>query len=301
MTPSVAATSSFARVWLVRLRFLVATAIVWGLFHYLGASVVPRGLDRAPVLYSSPYGPLGGIAVILLFAVGAAASAVLVGGEGLRLPLMAVGTGIAVWLLEAGAAGGTMDKWLIARNPVPGPPRGLPYALLLVDYLYLIVAVVGTYIVVTLVSLRDPRLRRRAMGLDSSTKQRLLGMQALAISVVVAGVTTVVLAGPATQETLRGQVFFAVGMGFIAGVAAAKYVSHVTDPLWYLPGPLLLGIIGLLVATFSPGLQLPAAYRHLNVIPAWGLSRALPLEMVALGMVGTLWLLKPEGETGGAR
>jgi hypothetical protein len=56
--------------------------------------------------------------------------------------------------------------------------------------------------------------------------------------------------------------------------------------IWYLPGPFVVGVIGALVAAWRPGLG--PAYENVNVIPAWGLVRPLPVEMVSVGLVATI-------------
>ena len=64
------------------------------------------------------------------------------------------------------------------------------------------------------------------------------------------------------------------------------------EPIWYLPVPLLLGVIGLMVAGANATLMLPAEYKHLDMKPAWGLARALPIEMIGVGLVVTLAMLR---------
>ena len=113
------------------------------------------------------------------------------------------------------------------------------------------------------------------------------------ITIVVAGVLLFFLTGPALATTLRGQVYFAVGVAFLAAVYVARHLTKVEDSAWYWPAPVLVGVLGVLVAGLNPALMLPDAYQHLNTIPAWGLARALPIEMVGLGLVGTLWMLPP--------
>jgi hypothetical protein len=191
-----------------------------------------------------------------------------------------------------------MDDWLIQRNLVPGAPTSAPYWSLLGDYVYLLLGVAGACAILNLLAGRQDgagtasQSIRQAFGLTAPPDQRRAGLLALLITTVVSGVAVFILTGPPLGETYRGQVYFAVALGSFAGVFVAHRAVKVDDPLWYWPAPLLLGIIGLVVAALKPGLMLPPDC-HLNTIPAWGLSRALPIEMVGVGLVGTLWMLRP--------
>ena len=183
-------------------------------------------------------------------------------------------------------------------NLVPGPPGSGPYWKLLSDYVYLLLGMAGACAILNLAVGRqdtEGALGKRlvqALGLAASSDQRRAGLLALLIATAVAGVAVSVLTGPPSGETYRGQVYFAVALGLFAGVFVAHRTVKVDDPIWYWPAPILLGIIGLVGAGVRPGLMLPPDC-HVNTIPAWGLSRALPIEMVGVGLVGTLWMLRP--------
>ena len=107
---------------------------------------------------------------------------------------------------------------------------------------------------------------------------------------LIAAVLVLILVGPRVGHTYRGQVYFAVAVGFIVAVLVARRVTGVRGIIWYLPGPLLVGLLGVLLAAWRPGLG--AGYEHINVIPAWGLVRPLPVEMVGVGLVAILLTLR---------
>ena len=86
--------------------------------------------------------------------------------------------------------------------------------------------------------------------------------------------------------------YFAVALGFVAGTYVARRFLQVSDPIWYWPAPILLGVIGVLGAGLDPALRLPEEYSHSDTIPAWALVRPLPVEMVGVGLLVTLWLLR---------
>ncbi|MCK4343161.1 MAG: hypothetical protein KAY37_15710 [Phycisphaerae bacterium] len=281
-------------VWLRRLRFLLATAIVWAGLHYLlSGYILPRGVDRPMVLVGSHLGPLAGLLGVVLLWIGAAAATLMIGSRDRRYPLMALGLALALWSYEGGMKGGTIDAWLTLQHETPGPPTSGPYWLLLGDYVYLLLAIGGAYAISALLTAggtANATLGQK-LGFHASARERGEGTTALLITTAVAGVGMFILTGSATGATWRGQVYFAVALGFIAGTYLARRITKVRDPLWYWPAPLLLGVIGLLIAAINPALRLPDAYRQLDSIPAWGLARALPVEMVGVGLLAALWML----------
>ena len=129
--------------------------------------------------------------------------------------------------------------------------------------------------------------------------QRAQGPVALLTTTVVICVLMLSLTGSVVGHTLRGQVYFAVTVASAAGVFAATRVVSVRSPIWYWPAPILAGLLGMLIAAFKPDLMLPAGYDELNSIPAWGLARPLPVEMVGVGVVVALWTVR--GIAAGAR
>lgn len=294
---SASASVSATAVWTARLRFVAAVGVLWAGLHFLVGPLLPRGLDRPLVLAASPSGALAGLAFVGVVWLGAAVAALLAGPQPRRPAMVVIGMALALWTAEHGRLGGTMDDWLILRNEVPGPPRGAPYWGLLLDYVYLAIAVAGAHAIHAQTAARqvgqNPRAAlRRAFGAGRRAGERRQGLAALAATVVVAGAAILLLMGPALGRTLRGQVYFAVAVGFFAGVFAACRLSAVRDALWFWPAPLLLGLIGVVAAGFWPALLLPAGWQ-LDTVPAWALVRPLPVEMVGVGLAGGFWTLRP--------
>ena len=131
-----------------------------------------------------------------------------------------------------------------------------------------------------------------ALGLGSGRAERLTGLFALGTSTAVIVILMLFLTGPAEGHTYRGQVYFAVAVASVAGTYAARKITKARDAIWYWPAPLLAGLLGTLAAISKPDLLIPAAYRQLNSIPASGLVRVLPIEMMGVGLVATLWMLR---------
>jgi hypothetical protein len=288
---------SLYRVWLARARFVLATALLWAGLHFIVGWALPHDCDRPLVLSSSPYGPLAGLLLIGVVWVGGGLVSLLVQPHGDRQSLFIVGLALALWAAEGGRRGGTMDDWLIQCNVAVGAPTGAAYWWLLPDYAYLLVAVAGA--AVTAAALDGSRERvawgvllRRTLTLDVPAEQRRSGLAALLATVVVAGLAALILMGPEVAATYRGQVYFAMGVSLFAGVFAAQRLAKTDGLLWAWLAPFLVGIVGLLLAALRPRLMLPPDYQHLNTIPAWNLARALPVEMVGIGLVGALWMLR---------
>ena len=278
--------------WWGRLRFFLAAALVWAGLHYVVAQLaLPSGLDRPVVLVGSSYGVVAGVLLVILLWLAGVVTGLVTGDVSGRKPLMAIGLGLALWAYEGGAQGGTIDAWLVLVNTVPGPPTAAPYRMLLGDYLFLLVGLAGAFAGARWLGGGGKRDFKTLLGLTNEGGQAQMGPSSLAITTIVAGVAIFVLTGPPTGATYRGQVCFAVAVGLLFGVYAAKRLVGEPGLIWFWPAPLLVGVIGLIIAMVKPGLMLPVAYGQINSIPACGLVRALPVELVGVGLVASLWLL----------
>lgn len=272
--------------WLDRLR--IALFIALGLTYYqfvLGASVLLRGLDRPFVLWGQigVLGSLLSLAVLAGCGIGAGLTARR-GGE-LRDGLLTVGWILGLWSV----LGTTMDQWLALNHARPGPGTGGPYVALLPDYLSL-GAACG---LVGLVCLRRGE-NAPAKGKSADEKSSYFdGLKALGMVVLIATVILVFATGPRFDQTRHGQNAFAAFVAFLIGVAFARKSTAVESPIWYWPAPILVGLIGVFYAMSRPGL--PPPYEQINNIPCWGPVRLLPAEMIGIGLLGTLWTLRPAG------
>lgn len=284
--------------WLSRARFVAATAIVWaGLEFVVGGLNGVRGTDWAPVLTATGF--TTPLLTLLVIWVTTLIGCLLRKNSGFGDSFQFVGLALAIW-----ASGtGTIDDWLIARHAQVAPPTAGPYLALIPEYLFFIVLIAGMFLIeAALQTLRDknpsrpfgPRIRDKLMPTQDA------GWLSLGAIVLVAGVILVFLYGPPETATRRGQVYFAVAVASLAGTYAATRFSDARHPVWFVPAPLLTGLIATLVAAGNPGLLIPDEYNALNSIPAWGPVRALPLELTAVGGLATIWMLRavnPSGPT----
>lgn len=291
-----------ASPWVTRLRLVLAIGLVWAGLHFvIDQTVLARGLDRPVVIAASGSGLSAALAVALLLWLGAVVGTLLAGIRDTTRILFVIGVALALWA----AGDGTMDDWLLLQNQLVEGPRGAPYWPLLGEYVYLAVVIAGAATLGgwTLLGQRasDAVARRAALrqtfALESGGTSWREGIFALLVTAVVAGFLMFILFGPREGHTRRGQVYFAVAVAFILGVMAAQRLTRVHHPLWYWPAPFVVGIVGVLLAALKPAL--PQPYQHLDVIPAWGLVRALPVEMVGVGVAAVIWTLRTTSRLSG--
>jgi len=263
--------------WPGRLYLAAVVALLWAGLHYVvDATALPRGLDRPVCVFVGDGGVVPAVIVLILLTIGALIGTWLCGRRTGTQGLLVVGFALALWATH----GGTMDEWLKMKNPIPGPPSGAAYVPLLAEYLYWAVVVAAVY---ALTGRRGPTANKSSVNLRD-------GITALIVTAAVAAVLILILSGPRTGHTYRGQVYFAVAVSFILGVMAARRVTGTRRLIWYLPGPLIVGIVGALLAASKPGLG--PTYANISVIPAWALVRPLPIEMVGVGLVAILLTLR---------
>ncbi len=268
--------------WVHSLRLLLAIGVVWALLHFLVTGLVlPRGLDRPPVIAAS--GGLAAPALVIALLLGTTIGVFIAGRANVRGALLVSIPALVIWA----SFGGTMDKWLTMCNVEAGPPVGAPYWPLMADYLVLFIAVAGV-IAIGAVSERRGSISR-VLRLKDARRDLAGGLATLALVVIVATVVMGVLMGPAVSQTHRGQVYFAVLVAFFAGAFTARSVLGQQHQIWYWLAPFVVGLAGLIVAAAWPALMIPDTYRKLNLLPAWWLARPLPVEMVGVGLLAIIW------------
>lgn len=290
---------SAASLWVQRARSLVALALAWGVLRFvLAPLLLPAGLNRPPALGAAEEPLLAALLLGVLLCAGAYLASLIAGARYGEQGLLYVSVAVAVWVYPRG----TIDDWLLLASPdgAVGPPTSAPYWPLLIEYIALTV-IMAVAVAASFVAGPPPASAttdsvgqriRRAFVLDAAAAEKLRGLLALAVTTAVFVVLMLLLTGPAAGKTLAGQVYFAVAIASAVGVFVATRVSPARDSIWYWPAPLLAGLLGTLLAAINPALSIPAEYNQLNSIPAWALVRPLPLQMVSVGVVATLWTLR---------
>ena len=266
-------------------------ALLWAGLHFVAdATVLSRGLDRPVCVLVGDGGIVPAIVVLVLVAVGALIGSLLCGRREGGQGLLVVGLALALWAFH----GGTMDDWLKMRNTTAGPPSGAAYVPLLAEYVYWAVVLAAVFMLTgwrrRAADSAGSARQQRSKPPDRATTELRDGITALIVTAAIAAVLMLILTGPRVGHTYRGQVYFAVVVAFVLGGLVARRVTGTHRFIWYLPAPLIVGVIGMWVAALRPGLG--EAYANINVIPAWGLARPLPIEMVGVGLVAIILTLR---------
>ncbi|MFH1747836.1 MAG: hypothetical protein ABIG44_12445 [Planctomycetota bacterium] len=279
--------------WIGRLRYILAVGLVSaGLFFTLNGHFLPTGLARPATLAVANSFILAAIVLTLVLLAGSYVGTLLAGPKHCYRGLTIVSLGLALWATTRG----TIDEWLkiSASAGAVGPPTSGAYWPLLCEYLFLLLVMLGVAALSALAvplssSPATPMMRiRRAFALNTDNHHRMEGLLALLINIGVIGILMLVLTGPAEAWTLRGQVYFAVAVSCALAVFISTRLVRVRHPIWFWPAPILAGILGTFIAVLNPDLLISAGYNQLNSIPAWGLVRPLPIEMVGVGVAATI-------------
>lgn len=270
-----------------RIRFIAAAGLIAYALH-LVATVV--GLNAgwnhpAVIIAGGKAGLLGSVALVVVLLFGSVVAKAIAGRSDFSSLFALIGLALAIWA----APGGTMDDWLKRYHVNAGQPSGGAYLALLPDYLVLAALFVG--LLAILGQGVGPVARiRTGVGVDRDAAATQKNLVALVVCVLASLVLLLILNGPKIAQTFRGQVFFAVFLSMAGGVYAGNWVTGVRNFAAYWPAPLIAGVLGLLIASGRPGL--PPPYDQVNIIPAWNAARPLPVEMVALGLLGVHWMVR---------
>lgn len=276
---------STAGRWMQRGRLLFAMLLVWFATHQLAAPLVWGHPIEAPLTLFVGHPLLPQLVVLAAFLVASLLAASVLAGDACRT-FVAVGAGVALWAWS----GGTMDDWLVLRHPVPGPPTAAMYRPLIGEYAGL--AVVAVVLALLAAAIRTRRLDASLLKpatIGPRDEWKTTGPRTLLIVSVVAALLVPILAGPRYGWTRQGQVYFALIAGFLVATLAGRRLGGAGGLVWYAPAPFIVGLVGLLWAMARPSLG--GAYARIDVIPANGLVRALPAEMVFVGLATVSWVL----------
>lgn len=96
----------------------------------------------------------------------------------------------------------------------------------------------------------------------------------------------------AVSPVLRGQTIGALVLGFMLIVMAVRYFVAVHDSRWYVAAPLLVALAAYVLGYFNADMgRLDVSFRpfrDLATTPPHMLARALPVEYLALGVIGAI-------------
>lgn len=183
----------------------------------------------------------------------------------------------AIALLAIRRVGGTArDVYL--QNPTPGAMRGLA---LEVALLGLTLAAVHAFsrLLVAKGVIPDDEAHDHIRPKPEQLGQKLIAVFACALTVAMA-----VLILCRSDERMQVTIALGVG-GLFASLCAVRFIPA-TPSGWFWAGPVVIGVIGYVIASFSPGPNLaigePGGY-------APALARALPLDYASAGVAGAIY------------
>ena len=273
-----------------KVRVLSACALAIALFVSVGWTAVAPADPHAPMtfLVDARAWPLAAGSIVAI-AVVCSAVGTLIGGPAFgHVGVLATAVGLAIMSTR----GGTMTQALIYHGALPADRKQLAPTLI-ADVGLWAIALMAAWLVAAMVARwiegqtaqavdenRTPVLARARDGL--------LGMiVAAAIAWII---ITATIARTSASPVERGQVFFAVFLGFFAGTLAARYLWPKGAAPWYAGSVLLVAVIGYAWGYVSPQPSggIATYYAALPMIPPNALFRPLPVEYVAVGVVGVL-------------
>lgn len=286
------------KTWFDRIRFCLAAGLVFAALHYVvDGFLLGRGDDRPTLIAPVANGWLAAPLVALIIWGAAILARKLTSDQAPFEAIIAICVGLALWSLT----GGTSDAWLIQTQPNPGPPGSRPYLLLLVEYGYWAIVLAGLVRLAQIPTSAPTSGTRVTLGQlwprTLAGVPVVAGISALLLSTAVALVLLCILFGPPINNTRHGQVIFATAVAFAVSTTVARKVTEVQSPIFYWPAPLLVGLIGCLVAAVNPALLIPTTHQQLDSLPAWGVTRPLPVQMISIGMIAVLVTLRTSTAT----
>jgi len=274
-----------------RVRFCCGMAVAAAIFWYVGWPVT-RPLDPAgPVSLLLVRQGVVTLAELLGLAVAASGLAVAICGTGSadRGPLA-----IAVGLAVMGLRGGQLDGLVLYRLTLPPTdPASLnafpTWALIAECWLWMALIAVG-FVVGRWVDGwfgPPPAAGSADRPLADHTGDVRQGAAALLLTVLVTWAVYSFAIGEERHAVLKGQIYFAVAVSFLAGGLAAHSFFRSGGRVWAMVAVPIVAILAYVVG--SPSEAAVAAARESGTyLVLRPIARPLPLEFAALGAIGVL-------------
>lgn len=279
-----------------KLRLTAACAVTIALFISVGWTVIRPADPFAAVtlvLEGRPWPALLGV-IVALSVVATSVATVVAGSPIPHAGVMATAVGLAVLATR----GGTMTKVLMYSGSTPDERRTLAVKLILEVSLWAI-AVAAAWFAESIIQrwLAGPRAAVTAeathaggtaggvIGALIRWRDGLLGM---AVCVAVAWILiSLAISRTAASPIERGQVYFAVGVAFMAGAMAGSQLWPKGAAGWYVLSVAVVAVCGYAMGYVRPTPSL-SYYSQLATTPPNALYRVLPIEYLSVGVIGSL-------------
>ncbi|MCK6456078.1 MAG: hypothetical protein L6Q92_06055 [Phycisphaerae bacterium] len=270
-----------------RLRTIAALAIAAAVYWYVGYWVVEPKDPFAPISLLLVDNRLIVMAEMIALAIVAAGLAVAIhGGSAASFGPIAVAVGLAAVSLRGGSIAALPTA--LPTSVAGWPTRDLIVEMWLWCGLIAVGAVVGHWVASWFTPpAGGPRADwRKADGAMVDSAAELTRAAAnVAIVAVVAFVLVRILGGDNRESILKGQVYFAVGIGFYLATLLCQWFLRLRQGLWLLLAVAIVGTVGYAVG--APNVD-PASRRIGARIELAPICRALPMEFAAMGAIGVL-------------
>jgi hypothetical protein len=302
-----------------KLRLLAASLVAIVLLYGVGGHVVRDPIHGLAVMLLLNGGQLTAIGPALLgLTVVAACVGTVIAGR--RLPeggLFAAGVGLAALALR----GRSMQTVLgYCAQPNAESRRSLMVSLALDALLWGLMMVVA-WLAAMMVrrwlwppaagsAPRDEETsdhRRVAQPDAPLQKDTRAGWLAMATTAAVGAVVIwLTVARTPVANVARGQVFACVTAGLLLGAMVGRHMSGCDEVRWYLLAVPVVALVGYLLGYLNADMSWATLewqpYRSLAIVPPHALVRPLPIEYIALGVMGTLagfWSVEKMHDAGG--
>lgn len=268
-----------------RLRFFSGMILAVVVFWYVGFWAAKSKDPFAPITLIGV--DQGVIAMAELLALGVVAS-------GLAVAICGAGSAergalaIAVGLAAMGLRGSQMDMLVLSRLGVDGGSVD-PFpstALVAETWLWLALIAVGFVVGRWVDSWFDGQAGAAITPVDRAPDVR-QGLGAIAIVSLIAWTVISYAIGGEENPLNKGQIYFAIALGFLVGAMVANWLFHLQSRVWLLTAVAIVATAAYLLAG-PDGQHLEAARQTGTYITLGPMVRPLPIEYAALGSIGAL-------------
>lgn len=271
-----------------RLRFLSGMAVAVVIFWYVGFWAARSNDPIAPITLVNVDQGVIAMAELLGLAVVASGLAVAIcGPNSVERGALAIAIGLAAM----GMRGSQIDKLILYRLDLitpSGPVAAFPTTALVAEtWLWLALISVGFIVGRWVDSWYDSNAARAVLQPVDRAPDVRQGLGAVAVVSLVAWMVISYAIGGDETPLLKGQIYFAIALGFLVGSMVANWLFQLHSRAWLLCAVALVASAAYIFAG-PDSATIDAARKAGSYITLRPVVRALPIEYAAMGAVGAL-------------
>jgi len=269
-----------------RLRFFAGMGFAVVVFTYVGFWAAKSADPLSPITLISV--DQGVIAMAELLALGVVASGLAVaicGAGSAERGALAIAVGLAAMAMR-----GTQLDMLVLRRLSVGPGSVDPFpatALVAETWLWLALIAVGFVVGRWVDSWFDSGAGDAAVTPVDRAPDVRQGLGAIAVVSLVGWTVTSYALGGGDNPLFKGQIYFAIALGFLVGAMAANWLFHLQSRVWLLTAVAIVATAAYLLAG-PDSREIEAARKAGTYLTLAPMVRPLPIEYAALGSIGAL-------------